>query len=415
MIFDNSVIPASICKLIPANARTFIANQVLNMAPKEVKEQQTIDLSTSGTANCYIVSSDGKYKFKAVKGNSSTSVGEVKGVKVLWESFGTDTAPKVGELIEADVSFKDDYITFSTNDIFKEGNAVIAAYSDAGCTEGNVLWSWHIWMTDTPSNQVYNNSAGTMMDRNLGAISAKRGDVGALGLLYQWGRKDPFLGGCQISYEDPLNDLQLAASAGCNWPKAEIADATKGTIAYSVSHPMTFIVSDDNDENDHNYTGNYDWYYTGSKSTDNTRWKSSKTIYDPCPQGWRVPNGGDSGIWSKAFGSSSFYYNGPWYDYYMGMDFGSSNGKSKSMQLGSSSSIWYPAAGIIHGLDGSLSSVGLDGYYWSSTPYIDTDFPMYHAYFLYFDCSTKSEAAKSVYPSSPYIRSDGRSVRCQSE
>ena len=32
------------------------------------------------------------------------------------------------------------------------------------------------------------------MDRNMGAISASPGNIGALGLLYQWGRKDPFLG-----------------------------------------------------------------------------------------------------------------------------------------------------------------------------------------------------------------------------
>lgn len=31
------------------------------------------------------------------------------------------------------------------------------------------------------------------MDRNLGAVSATPGDAGAIGLLYQWGRKDPFV------------------------------------------------------------------------------------------------------------------------------------------------------------------------------------------------------------------------------
>lgn len=44
------------------------------------------NLSAEGTANCYIVSSQGKYKFRTVKGNSNTSVGDVKGVKVLWET-----------------------------------------------------------------------------------------------------------------------------------------------------------------------------------------------------------------------------------------------------------------------------------------------------------------------------------------
>ena len=101
---------------------------------------------------------DGSYKFKAVKGNTDVSVGDVKGVKVLWETFGTGTAPNVGDLIKADVSYVDGYITFNTNDTYHKGNAVIAAYSDAGCTEGNVLWSWHIWLTEQPAEQKYENS-----------------------------------------------------------------------------------------------------------------------------------------------------------------------------------------------------------------------------------------------------------------
>ena len=41
--------------------------------------------------------------------------------------------------------------------------------------EGKILWSWHIWMTDLPMGQVYWRNAGTMMDRNLGALSATPG------------------------------------------------------------------------------------------------------------------------------------------------------------------------------------------------------------------------------------------------
>ena len=148
-----------------------------------------IDLSRSGTANCYIVSKSGYYKFHAVKGNSTISVGSVSSVAVLWESYGTDVEPSVGALIKM-VAFNKGYVAFQTADTFKEGNAVIAA-KDA---YGKILWSWHIWFTDQPKEQVYYKNAGTMMDRNLGATSATSGDVGALGLLYQWGRKDPFSG-----------------------------------------------------------------------------------------------------------------------------------------------------------------------------------------------------------------------------
>ncbi|VEH22941.1 Uncharacterised protein [Chryseobacterium nakagawai] len=90
----------------------------------------------------------------------------------------------------------------------KEGNAVVALKIN-----GEIFWSWHIWVTDTPENgSTYKSFTGVSrqrnngivelipdsewgwMDRNLGAVGSsitatewnKNG-----GLLYQWGRKDP--------------------------------------------------------------------------------------------------------------------------------------------------------------------------------------------------------------------------------
>ena len=126
------------------------------------------------TANCYIISEAGDYRIQAVKGNSREPVGEVSAVEVLWETFGTDTAPQPGDLI-AQVSYDSDKntIAFSTGAEFLKGNAAIAA-KDA---EGTILWSWHIWMTDQPKDQVYLNDAGIMMDRNLGATGPVPGGI----------------------------------------------------------------------------------------------------------------------------------------------------------------------------------------------------------------------------------------------
>ena len=55
----------------------------------------TLSLSDKGTANSYIVSQKGSYKFNTVKGNSSESVGVVASAEVLWVSFGTDVTPNV--------------------------------------------------------------------------------------------------------------------------------------------------------------------------------------------------------------------------------------------------------------------------------------------------------------------------------
>ena len=212
------------------------------------------------------------------------------------------------------------------------------------------------------------------MDRNLGATSATPGDVGALGLLYQWGRKDPFLGSSSIS-------SNVEAKSTISWPSPVSSSSSRGTIVYAVEHPTTFITRNDN--------SNYDWYYTGSSSTDNTRWQSEKTIYDPCPAGWRVPDGDSNGVWDKA-----------------GFDDQSYDSSNEGMLFGSgisSPATWYPASGCRNNNDGSLGGVGSSGYYWSVTPY------GYYAYHLYFYYNG------DVYPTNCSLRAYGQSVRCLQE
>lgn len=237
-----------------------------------------INLSQNGTSNSYIVSKSGIYSFNTVKGNSSESVGNVSEAVVLWETFGSDLKPEEGDLV-ASVACEGDKVAFATNKEFKEGNAVIAVKD----INGQILWSWHLWFVeDEIKEHEYANDAGIMMDRNLGALSATPGDSKAFGLKYQWGRKDPFPGNRNI-YDGTLSMVTTGI-----WPPSVLSDADCGTIKYSIENPMTII------------DGSYDWLYTGSDWFDNTRWASDKTIYDPCPPGWRVPDGGKNGIWAKA-------------------------------------------------------------------------------------------------------------------
>ena len=253
------------------------------------------DLSAAGTANCYLVQGAGNYKFRSVIGNTDGTVGNVKSVEVLWESFGTDQMPNVGDLI-ASVSYKDGYIRFSTPETFKDGNAVIAAKN----SKGTILWSWHIWCAEEGwTEHVYANNAGIMMDRNLGATSATPGDVGALGLLYQWGRKDPFLGSSLIS------ESVLAVSTG-TWNTA-----SGGSVANAEANPTTFYKS---------------------MSLPDGSWASSKTAYDPCPAGWRVPDGGENGFWATALGASGATWDS------------TSNGRRWTLADGETTA-WYPGVG----------------------------------------------------------------------
>lgn len=318
------------------------------------------DLSAAGTANCYIIQGAGDYKFRSVIGNTDATVGNVKSVEVLWESFGTDEMPNVGDLI-ASVSYKNGYIRFSTPENFRDGNAVIAAKN----SKGTILWSWHIWCAEEGFNgQVYYNDAGTMMDRNLGASSATPGDVGALGLLYQWGRKDPFLGSSSIS-----SSAKAAASTG-TW-----SITSGGSPANAEVNPMTF--------------------YT-NMSLPNESWASLKTTNDPCPHGWRVPDGGSNGVWARALGSSSSFTNLSLWD-------STNRGMNFSGKFGSDQTIWYPASGYRSSLDGDLIDVGNGGNYWSASPSSNK------AYSLDFSSNGY------VNPPDYNFRVTGFSVRCLQE
>lgn len=336
----------------------------------EVDLTKATDLSANGTANCYIVTeaaftanSEHLFKFPAVKGNDKAqTLSGVEKAEILWESTGTSSIPDRCSIV-AGVGVRDNYVAFRLPDTYKKGNAVIAA--KAG--DGTILWSWHIWVTDQPAEQVYPNNAGTMMDRNLGATSVQ-GDNDC-GLLYQWGRKDPFLGYATGS-------SSILASSTIKWPAAVKSDATKGTIEWTVNNPLTFITGNYEStirdsyefmgETYYNWdcTGNNDWYYNkametpvdvrsgkGEKIIGTNRWGSTKTIYDPCPAGWRVPDGGSNSIWNQAGITKD--------------NLRAENGGAR-MTVGSFST-WYPASGSIGYTDGVPANGGTIGYFWTAT------------------------------------------------
>ena len=355
------------------SVRCVSATATSNPNPEpEIDFSTATDLSAEGTANCYLVKSAGTYKFKAVKGNSTQSVDTASSADVLWESFGTATTPNVGDLI-ASAAYKDGYVYFATPTTFKSGNASIAVRD----TSGTILWSWHIWCSSEGwTDDIYPNNAGTMMDRNLGATSATPGSVGALGLMYQWGRKDPFVGSSSISSNT------LAVSTG-SWSSV----STKQTVDYVTANPLIFVC------------GNGDWC-TGDGAEDSNyakRWtESTKSMYDPCPVGYRVPDGGKNGFWATALGASDHTDIGTTWD-------STNSGRHWTLADGTTAA-WYPVVGCRNYDSGSLSSVGSNGFYWSAYPGPSNSVNAYSLVFSY----------DNVYPACSSSRSYGFSVRCVS-
>ena len=155
-----------------------------------------------------------------------------------------------------------------------KGNAVVAVCK----SDGTILWSYHIWVSEAQDIACRFEEAGayTMLDRNLGATSTTPKDRNAYGLFYQWGRKDPFARNLTATrpggkpYESTPSDLV----------KTEDATEATGTIAYATRNPQTRLLAAK------------EWY-TGTGGNDllwgGTAEGSVKTVYDPCPEGYRVP------------------------------------------------------------------------------------------------------------------------------
>ena len=261
------------------------------------RKLQMNDLSAAGKANCYIVPTSGDFVIDAAtQGNSeSEQVGEWTSAELLWE----DNRELITDLYGDPESKR---IFFSTA---AAGNAVIAV-KDAS---GKILWSWHIWATDFDPNAKtlkYTNDNGStweFMDRNLGALTVERGSFDSPGLLYQWGRKDPFPGttAFTIMNEDYTYEVdgepEVYGIDNRVLPKFGLTAEFHGTIEKSIRNPavfyaMTYKHTGVEDEYGEEIVEND--YKTGDwvDVSDDDYWggeSRKKTIYDPCPVGYKVP------------------------------------------------------------------------------------------------------------------------------
>ena len=326
------------------------------------------DLSAEGTANCYLVQGAGNYKFKATLGNTQYSVGNVKKTEVLWESFGTDVMPNVGDLI-ATAGYKNGYVYFSAPENFKNGNASIAVRN----SKDLILWSWHIWCAEEGwTDHVYANNAGTMMDRNLGATSAAPGNVGTFGLLYQWGRKDPFMGSITSS-----SNVCSVSTGSWNTVSGSV------NMTFAEENPMTFVKG---------------WAGGGMFG-----WQTSdsvKGVYDPCPVGYRVPDGGPNGFWMTALAETIVKDAVTWHSAYSDGAYGLcwilADGEATA---------WYPATGYMYDYNDLKYSHYCN--YWSATPSTTSSSLSYYL--------NGQAGIPCVYPENEGSRYYGHAVRCVKE
>lgn len=330
---------------------------------EEITNDSYEDLSSVESANTYLISKAGKYKFNAQKkGNGAipaalldvVASNEIapKSALVLWYNT-LQTSNNWVDASPVDVSSvalgADGFVRFSTPETFVPGNAVIAVFAEEGVTYDSItsdenkvinnatlLWSWTIWAADgyDPEATAINADGKLFMDRNLGAPISGIGTTGnyepagAVGNYYQWGRKDPFpsvsdyssyvpcengnilfgtptytpvkslqingqsskknLGGQMFGYKTKGDNLD----SGNAWNLVARNDISSDKttkngvyVSYAVEHPYKYIV------NNGGTFGGFNTWINGDDASYKSLWgdaEHQKTLYDPCPVGWRV-------------------------------------------------------------------------------------------------------------------------------
>ena len=365
------------------------------------------------TANCYVITHPGYYKFPLVYGNaikngatnanaygSSTFVNHL-GKKITdpyiynnKDDNENNLVANSAELVWQDapnlitnIELSDDkkFIKFEIKrDNIEQGNAVIAVKDGSG----KIMWSWHIWVTN---KNVYETQAVTasyqgttqtfmFMPFPLGWNDSTPAPTCT---FYQWGRKDPFPPSdgslTSINNKTVYKYDTSGTSITVNWSPSN----SQATIATSILNPSTF------------YCGSYNWYNQNSDELWNVGEDDydvdfetiTKSVYDPSPAGFILPetaaftgftvNGTPNGTWSNTTNGYTFTTN--------------------------SVDTYWQACGFRSYSSGSLLHVGSGGLYWSADPHSNT-----------FGCHLGFYSSE-VTPQNHSQRANGFSVRPVSE
>ena len=386
--------------------------------------------TVENTANSYLISAPGHYRIPLVYGNaikngndnpssyktsntgtyilstfkdhlnhditnpwiekSNTANANIDGAKIVWsDEKDLVTSPTIAH----DAS-GDGYLDFEVkqSDI-KSGNAVVAVTKG-----GTVVWSWHLWFAPKSAlNKIevtnhqgvkYNFTEETLGWKPKGEVTTYNaprtvkvkveqtianggvkqvtvinitqnpgGKKEGIATLYQFGRKDA-LPGTDTFY--PTNSYSFDNTTGGR------------SLGYAIQHPENMFI--------YAQTGTYyyDWCnatYYNLWSADNTTTGFNdnavvKTVYDPCPVGFKMPASnaftGFTSDGQNQSGAANINANGTADSW---DKFSAAYGHNFYTNGSKNATIFFPASGFRSDSGGSLFIVGYYGFYWSAVPY----------------------------------------------
>ena len=421
--------------------------------------------TSRNTANSYLISAPGHYRIPLVYGNAikngatnsnayeTTATGTyvlqhfkdhngqditnpwiektngganngVDGAHIVW----ADEKDLVTSLSIAHDASNNAYLDFEVKQTgIKSGNAVVAVTKN-----GTVVWSWHLWFAPKSAlNKIevtnhqgvkYNFTEETLGWKPKGTVTTYNsprtvkvkveqtiansgvklftvinitqnpgGKKEGTTTFYQFGRKDA-LPGTNTFY--PTTGYSFDNTTGGR------------SLGYAIQHPENMFI--------YAQTGTYyyDWCnatYYNLWSADNTTTGFNdnavvKTVYDPCPVGFKMPaSNAFTGFTSDGQNQSTAANINAKETNESSVKFSAAYGHNFYTNGSKTATIFFPASGFRSSSDGSLLNVGSNGYYWSAVPSYASN-----GCYLYFYWS-------NVSPQSSYSRSYGFAARPVSE
>ena len=358
------------------NSSAYTSSKTKVMGTEEFVLQEFVDHNDHKITSPYI--------------NVQNSGDQATKAKVIWED-----CQDIVTTLKVTGSGADSYLTFTIDENkLQNGNAVVAVTN----ATGTVMWSWHLWFTPKSSlKKIPFTSGGStynFMTDNLGWKYTKwtgglkrevvvkieqQAETGekktatitlkqaagnnvreGYGNLYQWGRKDP-LPGTDNFYPNTAPNIGYKFNDGYVIVGDQVADYTnpanvqrmeKRTIGLSIREPGIMLPKVGG--------GKLSWtnhQYINLWSADNDKMYESetpikngvKTIYDPSPVGFKVP---DAYAFKDLSKGVAVWENG------------------YTLKVDNDKDIYFPAGGYRDGNDGVIKGVNGYAMYWASAALI---------------------------------------------
>lgn len=306
---DGTVLTMQNGEAVWAESSTPVTKDYIDLSLRDI--QGTI-LSSRSTANCYVIKEAGDYKLPLIYGNAikngvvnsaayTKASGATSNATDFVNAFNeiitqpyilNDTLVTSAQLSAADadgiftdIIIKDGFLCFTVTSAPATGANGVISVKDP---YDNIVWSWHIWIyPGTLYDYTFTTSSSTsytILSRCLASVldSNTYSDMCTTDAYwyYQFGRPIPFLRAADSN----------STNITTNYGKLEqsIYGQRTSYISDSISRPNVLFING----------GIYFWSYTegcnlwDASATDygQSEKNTVKTIYDPCPVGYKVGN-----------------------------------------------------------------------------------------------------------------------------